>query len=466
MRQAPLIQRAVSTSRLLIVVMLLGGLLAVACGDAENPDATPTSGGGQTVATATPTMTAPAADPTPTETGEIIGEFERTGPPALSNTEADAFVEGINAFAFDFYRFVTEQHDGNLIYSPASIELAFSMVYAGARGETETQLADVLGLLPQDDQHLAANGLDGHLGKLDVGVRVPEEGEPFELSIANAVWGQRDYPFEADFLQTLAQHYGAGMNIVDFEREAEAARQLINEWIADRTQGQIEDMIPEGALDGMTRLVLVNAIYFKAGWLFPFDASATADSAFTLLDGAEVTAPMMHHRAARVPYAQHDGYQAIALPYTGETVEMVVVVPDAGQFEAIESQLSPEFLAAARAGADTYDVNLRMPKFDFKSDLDLTAILPEMGMPVPFDSALADVSGISDTGLFIDTALHSATIAVDEQGTEATAATVIAIAESAMPTAEVMLDRPFVFAITDARTGAILFMGRVMNPVG
>lgn len=462
MWQARSKDRHFSIGSLLLVVVLAFGLIATACGDTD--DAEPTTGSGQPVDTVEPTAspTTSGTDATPTESGMIGGEYERIGPPALPNTEAEAFVDGINAFAFDFYRFVTEQQDGNLIYSPTSIELAFSMVYAGARGETESQMADVLGLLPQDDQHLAANGLDGHLASLGESETVSEEGEPFQLSIANSIWGQQDYPFEEAFLKTLAEHYGAGMSVVDFEREAEAARQLINDWIADRTQGQIEDMIPEGALDSTTRLVLVNAIYFKAGWLFPFDTGATADSSFTLLDGSDVTGPMMHHRAARVPYAQHDGYQTIALPYTGETVEMVIVVPDTGQFETVESELSPQFLTEARAGIETFDVNLRMPKFDFESDLDLTMILPEMGMPAPFGPA--DFSGIADTGLFIDTALHSATIAVDEMGTEATAATVIGMAESAMPTSEVTIDRPFIFAIRDRETGAILFMGRVMNP--
>ena len=457
--------RHISTGRILFAIIVVLGLLASACGNGD--DADPTSDGGQLVDTAEPTAspTSPEADATPTETGMVGGEWERIGPPALADTEAEAFVDGINAFAFDFYQFVIGQQDGNLIYSPASIDLAFSMVYAGARTETEAQMAEVLGFLPQAEQHPAANALDGHLNAL--GDDPPEsggEGEPFQLSIANATWAQEGYPFEEAFLQTLAEHYGAGMQVVDFVNEFEAARQLINEWIAERTEGRIEDAVPEGAIDSDTVLVLANAIYFKAGWLFPFDADATADDAFTLLDGSEVTVPMMHHRAARVPYAEGDGYQAIALPYTGQNVEMRIVVPDAGRFEEIEGNLSPEFLAQALAGAETYDVNLRMPKFDFKTDLDLTEILPEMGMPDPFGPA--DFSGMSSGGLFIGEAIHSATIAVDEKGTEASAVTVIAMEESAMQPAEVTLDRPFIFAIRDTETGAILFMGRVLNPAG
>ena len=184
------------------------------------------------------------------------------------------------------------------------------------------------------------------------------------------------------------------------------------------------------------------------------------------LTAVEVDVQMMSQRAARIPYLEGEGYQAVSMPYTGNAVEMTIIVPDAGNFEEIEAGLTAEFIDDARASASIHDVNLSMPRYDFKSDLDLVEILPGMGMPAPF-SGDADFSGINQGGgLFISSAVHSATIAVDEKGTEATAATVIAMDESAMEMAEVTLDRPFIFAIVDDETGTILFLGRVMNPAG
>jgi serpin B len=218
-------------------------------------------------------------------------------------------------------------------------------------------------------------------------------------------------------------------------------------------------------LDAMTRLVLANAIYFKAGWLFPFELDGTSDGPFTLLGGNQVSVPMMHHRAARTPYGEGDGYQAALLPYTGEDVGMLVILPETGRFEEIEAGLTPDFIEQVRAATEIHDLNLSLPRFDFESTLDLQEILPEMGMTDAFGPA--DFSGITDpSSLFIDAAIHKATIAVDEKGTEAAAVTVIAMAESAMPPAELTLDRPFIFAIIERQSDAILFLGRVLNPAG
>ncbi len=381
-------------------------------------------------------------------------------------------VGGLNGFAFDLYRAALEGEDGNLIYSPYSIALAFSMVYAGARDDTEAQMADVLGFLPQEGHHPAANALEHHLASL--GADAPqvseEQGEPFELRGANAVWGQREFPFEAAYLETLAEHYGAGVRTVDFAADPEAARRAVNSWVEDQTKGRIPDILPQGAIDQLTRLVLANAIYFKAGWLYPFEEGGTQDSSFTLLDGKEVTVPMMRQNVEAVPYAEGDGYQAVVLPYVGGTTEMMVIAPEAGRFTEVEAALSTDFLKRVRARADRNSATVSMPRFEVESELDLVSLLPGMGMPDAFEPGTADFSGIvKGIDLFISAAIHRATVSVDEEGTEATAATVVVVSEasaSVEPPPHVTVDRPFIFAIVERETGAILFLGRVTNPVG
>jgi len=442
-------------------------LIVVACGTSDDPEQGDEPPQVQTVM---PTQTATAQEPEPSPTRpDAAPDLPRAEPPGVGSAETVAFVEGMNTFAFDLYQAVIEDEDGNLIYSPASIELAFSMVYAGARGDTEAQMADVLGFLPQEDQHPAANALDQQLASLGEGESAggEEQGEPFQLNIANAIWGQEGHSFLEEFLETLATNYGAGLRIADFVTATEAARQEINAWIEERTEGRIEEAIPDGALNEMTRLVLANAVYFNAGWLYPFDEGATVDGNFTLLDGSQVSVPMMKHLdPVSIPYLSGDGYQAVLLPYAGQTVEMAVILPDEGGFEEIEADLSAEFIDQARHGVGTRDIVVSMPRFDFQSDFDLTEILPGMGMPDPFSGVDADFSGIADpSDLFIAEAIHKATIAVDEKGTEAAAVTIIGMEdEEAMERTELVLDRPFIFAITERETGAILFLGRVSDP--
>lgn len=222
-------------------------------------------------------------------------------------------------------------------------------------------------------------------------------------------------------------------------------------------------MVPPDVISELTRLVLVNAIYFQAGWLFPFEESATQDGLFTLLDGSQVSVPLMQRDTARIQYAAGDGYQAAFLPYTRSPIDMLVILPDQGRFEEIETALSPDFLSQIRQAASQRDVSLLMPKIDFETDLDLKELLMGMGLTAPFETA--DFSGIAaGGGLFISDALHKANITVDEKGTEAAAATVIAMEESALERAELSLDHPFLFAILDRETGSILFLGRVLNP--
>jgi serpin B len=391
----------------------------------------------------------------------VQADVPRISSPELSSAQIDPLVRGLNGFAIDFYHQTQEQEIGNWMYSPYSISLAFSLAYAGARGETERQMAEVLHFLPQEAHHPAFNALDQRLAGLDE--EEPKEEDAFQLKIANAVWGQQGFPIQPDYLETLARHYGAGLRAVDFTRDPNLARKMINDWVAEKTEDRLQDVVPDGFITIQTRLVLANAIYFKAAWVYPFDPSATQDGPFTLTDGTQVTVPLMHVDPARVPYIEGDGYQAALLPYKGLKADMIVVVPEPGRFEDIEEQLSLDFLNEIRQGAVEHDVNLSMPKLDFETALDLREMLTGMGMLDAFNSGSADFSGIASE-LFISHALHKSMITVDEKGTEAAATTVIAMEESAYPRAELTIDRPFIFAIVERESGAVLFLGRVVNP--
>jgi serpin B len=249
-------------------------------------------------------------------------------------------VEGNSAFAFDLYQALREK-DGNLFYSPHSISLALSMTYAGARGETAQQMADTLHFnLSQDNLYPAFNNLDIELSERGQGTQGKDD-EGFRLNIVNAIWGQKDYSFLPTFLDVLAENYGAGMRILDFIQETEKSRVTINEWVSDQTEERIEDLIPQGAIDATTRLVLTNAIYFNAAWQYSFDEALTADGPFYLLDGEQVTIPMMK-QAESSGYAGGEGYQAIELPYDGGELSMVILLPKAGQFEAFEEALEAQ----------------------------------------------------------------------------------------------------------------------------
>jgi serpin B len=338
------------------------------------------------------------------------------------------------------------------------------MTYAGARGETESQMAQTLHFLPQDQLHPAFNALDLQLAERG---KAPSEDEtPLQLDIANAVWAEQTYPFLQSFLDTIALNYGAGIRLADFINQYEAVRKEINNWVSDQTEAKIKDLIPEGVLDSDTRMALVNAIYFKADWLSPFNADSTRDAPFHLLDGSEVTVPTMNQDAF-IPYAKGDGWQAIELAYQGETAAMDIIVPDEGRFEEVESSLDYETASAILSNLQPTSVTLSLPKFKFESEFGLADQLKALGMPDAFDPHIADFSGMSERNdLYISAVLHKAFVAVDEKGTEAAAATAVIVGVTSAPVFDVTLtvDRPFIFLIRDIPTGQILFVGRVLNP--
>jgi len=346
-------------------------------------------------------------------------DLQRVKAPDAPPGDIQALVDNNNAFAFDLYRSLQTQ-DGNLIYSPYSISLALAMTYAGARGETESQMAQTLHFPSQDQLHPAFNALDLQLAER--GKAASDEETPFQLNIANAVWAEQTYPFLQSFLDTIALNYGAGIRLADFINQYEAVRKEINNWVSDQTEDKIKDLIPEGVLDTNTRMALVNAIYFKADWLHPFDADSTRDAPFHLLDGSEITVSMMN-QGTFIPYAKGDGWQAIELAYQGETAAMDVIVPDEGRFEEVESSLDYETASAVLGSLQPTSVSLGLPKFKFESAFGLADQLKALGMTDAFDPDQADLTGMSERNdLYISAVVHKAFVAVDEKGTEAAAA--------------------------------------------
>ncbi len=400
--------------------------------------------------------------------GEIRSDRDRVAP-ATADADLPTLITGNSAFAFDLYR-TLKAEDGNLFYSPHSISLALAMTYGGARGETESQIADTLRFsLPQNRLHPAFSNLDLQLASRGEDV-ADRDGEGFRLNIVNAVWGQQDYEFQEAFLDVLAESYGAGVRPVDFIGAPEDSRATINDWVAETTEDRIKDLLPQGVIDSLTRMVLTNAIYFNASWQFPFNEADTRERPFHLLDGSSVDVQMMRIQED-FSYAEGDGYQAVDLPYVGDDLSMTILLPDDGRFREFEDALDAALVERVIADLVTAHVTLDMPKFEFESQFRLGETLKAMGMPDAFDAGASDFSGINDRScaegdeecLYIKEVVHKAFVSVDEEGTEAAAATaVVMTTESAPPKqVSVTVDRPFIFLIRDRETGAILFVGRV-----
>ena len=350
---------------------------------------------------------------------------------------------------------------GNLFLSPHSISTALAMTYAGAAGATASQMAGALRFtLPEGKLHAGFNALDLALVERAAGAK--GETVPFRLTTANSIWGQDGWEFQAPFLDALALNYGAGLRVRDFEADPEGARGDINHWVADRTKDRIQDLIPEGAITPATRLVLTNAIYFSAAWADPFEAAETSERPFFIGGDQQVVIPALHQRT-EYGYAEGAGYRVAELPYDGQELSMVVVVPD--DLAAFEAGLTGSRLQEIAASVQRYELDLTLPKFKFDAPLDLKKILQELGMTDAFSGA-ADFSRIDGTRrLQITDVLHKGFIGIDERGTEAAAATAVIVGETSLPpSATLIVDRPFVFFIRDRPTGAILFLGRVIDP--
>jgi serpin B len=393
----------------------------------------------------------------------VKADLPRVVSPTVSDEQEALVLDGNNSFAFDLYRSINLEKIDNLIYSPYSIWMAFSMIYAGAQGETESQMAGVFHFLSQDNQHVTLNAIDQRLQAFGTIKEAEDEGTPFQLGLANTLWSQLGYAFKQPYLDLLATQYGAGLRVFDFQSSAEVAREAINAWVDEKTDGRIKEIAAPGSISADTRLVLSNAILFKAGWAYKFDQQATADGFFTLIDGKQVTTPQMHLRAP-LDYVEKEDYQAIRLPYVYQKVEMWIILPAEGRFKAVQDELGSDLMNDIQQKVGMEDVTLTLPSFDFESELPLNTLLAQMGLTEAFCPA-GDYGGIAEGGeLCIDQAVHKATITVDEEGTEATAATMVAMPASIMEEIELTVDRPFIFAIVTQESGLILFLGQMLDP--
>ena len=386
--------------------------------------------------------------------------------PNVSPTDLSTLVKGNNTFAINLYEALRSQ-DGNLVFSPYSISLALAMTYAGARNATESQMAKAMQFnLPQDQLHPAFNALDLEL--VNEGKTRGSNTQPMQLNIANAIWAEQTYPFQQAYLDLIAKNYGAGIQLADFIKNFDPVRQQINNWVSNQTKNKINDLLAPGSVNSNTRMVLVNAIYFKADWDVPFDANNTGDSTFNLLNGSQSQVKMMNNSDLTLSYVKGDGYQAVELPYNGNTAAMGIIMPDEGNFQNFEATLDAQKISDIFNSMQSTPIALGLPKFTFTTNFSLSDQLKSLGMTDAFDSNKADFSGMTGNhDLFISDVIHKAFVAVDEKGTEAAAATAVIMQAMSMPVQQkvhLVIDHPFIFVIRDLTSGQILFIGRVLNP--
>jgi serpin B len=389
-------------------------------------------------------------------------DVERDLAPTVPAAEAQELIAGNTAFALDAYHQLIQPGE-NFFYSPLSVSVALAMTYGGARTDTETQMAEALRYtLPQAELHPAFNWLDLELSSRGQGAQ-GADGKAFRLNITNATFGQVGYEFLPAYLDLLALNYGAGMSLLDFMADPEAARKQINEWVSARTEKKIPELLPQGIIKPSTRLVLTNAVYFNAAWNTPFDPDRTANRVFHA-PGGDVTVATMSGEIGDLRGASGPGYQAVSLPYDGDELDMVIIMPDQGMFDAVEASLDTAAVQAilGALGPSGYGA-LSMPRFEFRSKSDMVPALKALGMEDAF-TEFADFSGMDGgRNLMITAIQHEAFVKVNEAGTEAAAATGVVAGPTSAPT-ELVIDRPFLFLIRDIETGAIIFLGRVLDP--
>ncbi len=394
-------------------------------------------------ASATVACAAPPAEPEPM--------------PATASTD-------LSSFAWRMYRQIGEE-DRNLVFSPLSIASVFSMLGAGARGETLSELRQVLAV--------SAEGAHWHKGTGEMLAALAAQdraGDDYQsalsLRLVNELWLQRDFEVGADFQATLSRHYGAAPRALDFAADPDAARKVINARIASDTADLIPALLPPGSVTTDARLVLTNALYFKGAWATAFHEHGTERGDFHALDGSTVEVPMMHH-TAHFAHAAGEGWQALSLPYDGNTLELLVLMPALGQFRDFTSGLDAQGIDSMLRAQQQKRVALSFPKFSLRTTLPLVEVLQRAGMRRVFTHA-AELEGIADN-LFVSAAFHEAVVDIDEKGTEAAAATAAVVSLTSAPMAQpeplvVRIDRPFVFVIRDRASGVPLFIGQMLKP--
>ncbi|MFU8805679.1 MAG: serpin family protein [Bradymonadaceae bacterium] len=415
----------------------------------------------------------------PEPVGNVLrSELNREANPDVDAETRAELSAGNRDFAFDLFAQLRleEGDDANIFVSPHSISLAMAMAYGGALNQTKSEMADVLRFTLADDKlHPAFNALDLELATRSE-FASENEGDAFALDIVNQTWGQQDFGFESDYLDMLAVHYGAEMRVVDFVNDFDAIREQINAWVEAQTDDRIEDLLPEGVLDETTRFILVNAIYFYGSWRSPFNEELTKDEPFTLLSGQTVDVPLMR-QSDMFGFFEDDTTVAASIPYVGDQVSLIAFMPadENADFPAWEADFSrDDFDAVASAVRGVQNGRVTFPRFESEGEFKLSDTFKAMGMVDAFDKCDADFGGITGAdpcidfvSLYISEVLHKSFVSVDEEGTEAAAATAVIFAtppSAPLDPPDVRFDRPFYYAVYDHGTETVLFLGRMVDP--
>ena len=389
-----------------------------------------------------------------------------------STTKADdskATPEGVievvnsnNQFAFDLYLKLKDDPkyiESNIFFSPYSISVALGMTYEGAKGGTAEEIQSVF-YFPEDKniRQPSFAKIYNQINKVD---------KKYELHTTNALWAQKDYKFLEDYMNTIQRYYAGKVTNLDFVNDTENSRITINKWVEEQTNNKIKDLIPQGVLDSLTRLVLTNAIYFKGMWVKQFDKEDTIEEDFRISPDKTIKVPMMRltGEEAIFNYAETEELQILEMLYDGEELSMLILLPKENDLKSLEESLNLEKLSELINSLGEQQVDVYIPKFKFETKYFMDKVLKEMGMPTAF-SMDADFSGMDGTDwLFIKQVIHQAFVEVNEEGTEAAAATgVVMELKAIMPGAVFKADHPFIFAIQERESCNILFLGRVINP--
>ncbi|MBW2988631.1 serpin family protein, partial [Candidatus Woesearchaeota archaeon] len=389
--------------------------------------------------------------------------YKPTEPPAADDTNANTqgvqqVVRANNQFAFELYSELVKSHEDNLFFSPYSVSAALAITYEGARSTTADEMRAVLHF---PDLAILRPNFAAIYNELNKG------NQEYELRTGNALWVQQDFPLLEDYTSTVERYYGAKAANLDFVHETEKSRQTINSFIEEQTNGRIRELIPQGYLDVMTRLVITNAIYFKGNWQWEFNRKETRKMDFKVSPEKTVKVDMMHMKPEKVEfnYADLEDLQILELPYKGEKLSMLILLPK-GEFKALEATLTIEKLNEYKSKLQKTKLDgIYIPKFEFNTKYTLNDALQALGMEKAFTPG-ADFSGMTGKrDLFISAVLHQAFVKVDEKGTEAAAATAVIMKVTAVRIQKIFrADHPFIFIIQDKTNGNILFMGRVVNP--
>ena len=371
--------------------------------------------------------------------------------------DSGSVVDANNQFAFELYS-QYKSKDGNIFFSPYSISSALAMTYEGARGETADEIQTVFHF-PKDNSVLRESFLK-------IYDQINKKDKKYQLHTANALWAQKGYPFLEDYFKLVEKYYGGKVTNLDFINETEKSRLIINKWVEEQTNDKIKNLVTRGSVGSLTRLVLTNAIYFKGFWLRQFDKKDTKEEDFVVSPGNAIKVNMMHltGRGVEFNYAETDKLQILELPYEGEELSMLILLPKENSLESVEGSLNAEKLSELKGLLRKEEVDIYMPKFKFETKYFMAEDLCRMGMPKAF-SGSADFSGMTGKrDLFISQVIHQAFVDVNEEGTEAAAATAVIMKMGLSEIRTFKADHPFIFVIQERETGNILFLGRVVNP--